>query len=49
VQLKKRAEEHGDIQLPQWALDEESAPQRAPTKEDARPAKYRPKKKKKKK
>ena len=49
VQLKKRAEENGDIELPQWALDEESAPQRAPTKEDARPAKYRPKKKKKKK
>jgi len=49
VHLKKRAEEYGDIELPPWALAEESASAVTPSKEDTRPAKYRPKKKKKKK
>ena len=49
VHLKKRAEEYGDIELPPWALAEESASAATPSKEDTRPAKYRPKKKKKKK
>jgi phosphatidylglycerol:prolipoprotein diacylglycerol transferase len=49
VQLKKRAEEHGDIVLPPWALEGEAAAAGTPAQEDGRPAKYRPKKKKKKK
>ena len=47
VQLKKRAEEHGDIELPPWALEEATA--EAAAEPDTRPAKYRPKKQKKKK
>jgi phosphatidylglycerol:prolipoprotein diacylglycerol transferase len=51
VHFKKRAEEQGDIQLPPWALEgatETSTPAAAAPKDD-RPAKYRPKKIKKKK
>jgi phosphatidylglycerol:prolipoprotein diacylglycerol transferase len=48
VQLKKRAEEHGDPPLPAWALEPALAGASAPRLEDDRPAKYRPKKKKKK-
>ncbi len=49
VHLRKRAEENGDVALPPWAL--ESAPGAAAeaTSADSRPAKYRPKKPKKKK
>ena len=48
VQLKKRAEEQGDVELPPWALEgaADASPEAA---EDTRPAKYRPKKIKKKK
>ena len=48
VHLRKRAAEGGDVQLPEWALDTgtSSAPAEEPT--DDRPAKYRPKKIKKK-
>jgi prolipoprotein diacylglyceryltransferase len=49
IQLKKRAEETGDIELPPWALAEAAAAASAPANKDDRPAKYRPKKKKKKK
>ncbi len=49
IHLKKRAEENGDIQLPPWALAEAAEPASAPMPEDDRPAKYRPKKIKKKK
>jgi phosphatidylglycerol:prolipoprotein diacylglycerol transferase len=50
VQLKKRAEEHGDPPLPPWALEPAAATAAAPAKaEDTRPAKYRPKKRSKKK
>ncbi|UCH28766.1 MAG: prolipoprotein diacylglyceryl transferase, partial [Myxococcales bacterium] len=49
IQLKKRAEEQGDIELPPWALAESKEAQSEPAKKDDRPAKYRPKKKKKKK
>jgi prolipoprotein diacylglyceryltransferase len=45
VQLKKRSEEHGDPPLPSWALAPAAAATTEP--EDTRPAKYRPKKKKK--
>lgn len=48
VQLKKRAEENGDVELPPWALVEAKPAESAPAKTDDRPAKYRPKKKKKK-
>ena len=45
VHLRKRAEEHGDIVLPPWALDPAEQPASAPAAgEDTRPAKYRPKK-----
>ncbi|MDH3202613.1 MAG: prolipoprotein diacylglyceryl transferase [Myxococcales bacterium] len=50
VHLKKRAAEVGDVQLPEWALDsgpQPAAPTEAAT--DDRPAKYRPKKIKKRK
>ena len=49
VQLKKNAEENGDVELPPWALEEDAAAAKTPAKKDTRPAKYRPKKKKKKK
>ena len=49
IHLKKRAEETGDIQLPPWALAGTAGPASAPPPEDDRPAKYRPKKIKKKK
>ena len=48
VQLKKRAEEHGNPPLPPWALDEGVASASAASEKDTRPTKYRPKKKKKK-
>jgi phosphatidylglycerol:prolipoprotein diacylglycerol transferase len=48
VHLRKRAEEGGDTELPPWALDSGSEAVSAPAAKDARPAKYRPKKKKKK-
>ncbi|MDH3625098.1 MAG: prolipoprotein diacylglyceryl transferase [Myxococcales bacterium] len=50
VHLKKRAAEVGEVQLPEWALDsvpEGAAPMESAT--DDRPAKYRPKKIKKRK
>ncbi len=51
VHFKKRAEEHGDIQLPPWALEgaEKTTARAAAAPEDDRPAKYRPKKLKKRK
>ena len=48
IHLKKRAEEHGDIELPSWALAEAAAAAGAAPTDDGRPAKYKPKKKKKK-
>jgi phosphatidylglycerol:prolipoprotein diacylglycerol transferase len=48
VQLKKRAEEHGDTPLPPWAFEGAATSTDAAAKQDTRPAKYRPKKKKKK-
>jgi phosphatidylglycerol:prolipoprotein diacylglycerol transferase len=51
VQLKKRADEHGDPPLPSWALEPAAAGAKVPKVPkvaDDRPAKYRPKKKKKK-
>ena len=47
VQLRKRFEEQGDAPLPAWALEPGAAAAAEP--EDTRPAKYRPKKKKKRK
>ena len=49
VHLKKNAEEHGDIELPPWALEGDAAEARASSGSDATPSKYRPKKKKKRK
>ena len=49
IHLRKRAEENGDIALPPWALESATEPSSAPTPDDTRPAKYRPKKIKKKK
>jgi phosphatidylglycerol:prolipoprotein diacylglycerol transferase len=48
IHLKKRAEEHGDIALPPWALAEAPASKNADAKTETRPAKYKPKKRKKK-
>jgi phosphatidylglycerol:prolipoprotein diacylglycerol transferase len=48
VHLRKRAEEHGDIELPVWALETAGETTAAAAPEDSRPAKYRPKKIKKK-
>jgi phosphatidylglycerol:prolipoprotein diacylglycerol transferase len=48
IHLKKRAEEHGDIELPPWALAEAAPTAGASAADDGRPAKYKPKKKKKK-
>jgi len=49
VQLKKRAEEQGDPDLPPWALAGAKTPGEEPKKKDERPKKYQPKKKKKRK
>ncbi len=49
VHLRKHAEEHGDIALPPWALESGAASAGPTTSADDRPAKYRPKKIKKKK
>jgi phosphatidylglycerol:prolipoprotein diacylglycerol transferase len=49
IHLRKRAEENGDIALPPWALESTAGPAAQATSEDSRPAKYRPKKIKKKK
>jgi len=49
IHLRKRAEENGDITLPPWALESAAGPAAQATSEDSRPAKYRPKKIKKKK
>ncbi len=49
VHLRKRAEENGDIALPPWALEATAGAAAQATSEDNRPAKYRPKKIKKKK
>ena len=49
IHLRKRAEENGDIALPPWALESTAAPAAQATSADSRPAKYRPKKIKKKK
>jgi len=48
VHLRKRAKENGDVQLPSWALDSATQPAGAAAPADDRPAKYRPKKIKKK-
>ncbi len=48
IHLRKRAEENGDIELPAWALESAPGPAGAATHADHRPAKYRPKKIKKK-
>jgi phosphatidylglycerol:prolipoprotein diacylglycerol transferase len=48
VHLKKRAEENGDVELPPWALEAAAEPAGKPAPGDDRPAKYRPKKIKKK-
>ena len=49
VHFKKRAEEHGDIALPPWALEQAAGAEEQATSADDRPARYRPKKIKKKK
>ena len=49
LHLKKQAAENGDIKLPPWALDGAAEPASSATPQDDRPAKYRPKKIKKKK
>jgi phosphatidylglycerol:prolipoprotein diacylglycerol transferase len=49
IHLRKRAEEKGDIELPAWALESTAEAGDASTPADDRPAKYRPKKIKKKK
>ena len=49
VHLRKQAEENGDIELPPWALEGAAEAASAPAPKDDRPAKYRPKKIKKKK
>ena len=49
VHLRKQAEENGDIELPPWALEGAAESGVAPTSKDDRPARYRPKKIKKKK
>ena len=48
VHLRKQAEENGDIELPSWALETGAVSAGTPTTKDDRPAKYRPKKIKKK-
>jgi phosphatidylglycerol:prolipoprotein diacylglycerol transferase len=48
VHLRKQAEENGDIELPPWALEGAAKPAGAPAAKDDRPAKYKPKKIKKK-
>ncbi|MBW2211715.1 MAG: prolipoprotein diacylglyceryl transferase [Deltaproteobacteria bacterium] len=49
IHLRKQAEENGDIELPPWALEGAAEAVSAPAPKDDRPAKYRPKKIKKKK
>jgi phosphatidylglycerol:prolipoprotein diacylglycerol transferase len=49
VHLKKQADENGDIELPPWALEGATEAAGAPTPKDDRPAKYKPKKIKKRK
>jgi phosphatidylglycerol:prolipoprotein diacylglycerol transferase len=49
VHLKKQAAENGDIELPPWALEGAAEAAGAPVPKDDRPAKYKPKKIKKKK
>jgi hypothetical protein len=50
LHLKKRAAEFGDVPLPEWALDPgPKAAVATKSKPDDRPAKYRPKKIKKRK
>jgi phosphatidylglycerol:prolipoprotein diacylglycerol transferase len=49
VHLKKQAAENGDIELPPWALEGGAEAAGAPVPKDDRPAKYKPKKIKKKK
>ncbi|MDH4281527.1 MAG: prolipoprotein diacylglyceryl transferase [Myxococcales bacterium] len=44
IHLKKRAQEDGDIQLPAWALEGAGQAHSPPAPDDDRPAKYRPKK-----
>ena len=48
VHLRKQADENGDLELPPWALEGAAAVAATPTPKDDRPAKYRPKKIKKK-
>jgi phosphatidylglycerol:prolipoprotein diacylglycerol transferase len=48
LHLKKQAAENGDIELPPWALEGAAQPASSATPQDDRPAKYRPKKIKKK-
>lgn len=49
LHLRKQAAENGDIELPPWALEGAAEPASSATPQDDRPAKYRPKKIKKKK
>jgi len=49
IHLRKQAEANGDIELPPWALEGATDTSSAPATTDDRPAKYRPKKIKKKK
>jgi phosphatidylglycerol:prolipoprotein diacylglycerol transferase len=49
IHLRKRAEENGDTALPPWALESAAGSAAQATSADGRPAKYRPKKIKKKK
>lgn len=49
IQLRKRAEEHGDPALPPWALATAEGSSKQPASDDDRPAKYKPKKIKKRK
>ncbi|MBT8451288.1 MAG: prolipoprotein diacylglyceryl transferase [Deltaproteobacteria bacterium] len=49
VHFKKRSEEHGDIALPPWALEQAAGSEEEAKSGDERPARYRPKKIKKKK
>ncbi len=49
VHLRKKAEEHGDIEIPRWALEGNDPGHQVSAVEESTPAKYRPKKKKRKK
>jgi hypothetical protein len=44
IHLRKQAQENGDIRLPPWALEGAAGGRDAPITEEDRPAKYKPKK-----